>query len=59
MDRPLVAAEPAEEDEPSLIAPRASEEPEPLDALTTQPPPSQRARWRAWGLSGGLLSLLR
>ncbi|HEY6561279.1 MAG TPA: serine/threonine-protein kinase [Polyangiaceae bacterium] len=61
MDRPLVAAEPEEEeeDEPSLIAPRPSEEPEPLDALTTQPPPSQRARWRAWGLSGGLLSLLR
>jgi serine/threonine-protein kinase len=59
MDRPLAAAEAEEEDEPSLIAPRPSEEPGPLDALTTEPPPSQRARWRAWGLSGGLLSLLR
>lgn len=59
MEGPLGDAELEEQGEPSLIAPRPSEEPAPLDALTTQPPPSQRARWRAWGLSGGLLSLLR
>jgi serine/threonine-protein kinase len=45
-------------DEPSLLAPRPSEQPAPLEALSKSPPPSQRARWRAWGLSGSLLSLL-
>ncbi|HMJ16725.1 MAG TPA: serine/threonine-protein kinase [Polyangiaceae bacterium] len=59
MDGPQALERETRASEPSLLAPRPSSQPEALEPLSSPPPSSQCARWRAWGLCGGLLSLMQ